>query len=1177
MKRILILIGTLLFCLMGCEGALDDSDGIEAGNDAGVEVETDTVGSEDGGPAVDPGEDVEERPDPAVPCDDNAFDIDIADGLADVTYFVRTDGDDEADGASPQTAFATIQRGLDAMEAGDTLSIGPGEYFGSVRRDGLGNMDVQTTIRAEIPGTVVIRGDVEAPSFRKLEGHQFVYVADFESEHQVQVVNELDTLTVLERKPNFNELEYRAGGFYHDREASKIYISSSDRNPAEVHRYSLSLIPEHGFYMRDAVRVLIDGLTVTGFNTNAMIDRREFVRRTPWGVYLYHGQGNVIRRVHAYLNGRGIAVKSDAEGGQQIIERSLSRGNASQFGENSGGITLFNPKQDIVQDSVSFLNANKGINIRGIGEGDDGSDVAYQSFLRRSLAWGNGLVDFKIKTGMASIHFGEDCVALGVFDNSPNADHCLVGFGGTNLGEDTIVMSREADLDIYEEFANPDGYDYRLQATSRFRGAMADGSDRGPFPYEENIFYVGPEGDDSANGLSVGDAWKSLSRAVENLEAGDTLYLLPGRYTEDVEARLTGTEDEPILIRGRGVEPVIIDGEFSIVDSEHVAVERLSFTRDVNVQRGSALAFSNSIFMGGGSTLTAEAIIGLELTHNMFTGFEEAAISLIESSAVHLSGNLYDNSRGVAVRMDRAESVRYSEYNSYQSALWAWQVGEGVCSIEQGRAHFDKHSKRIIAQIDVDQSVATLLNPGAFAGGRLARPYGNYRDELRKQELKIVTEPSVQSVSATTANIDWGVSLPATTHFAWGPTPDLEHEVEFPALYYANYSLTGLEPDTTYYFRIKSLSIPNNVDIYLDPVEIDGELISFTTASSDPEPKTYYVSPAGDDSQSGLSVDDAWRTIQHAADKVGVGDTVLIGEGTYYELVRIRATGAPGATIKFRNMPGEKVVIDGADRALNNVFIIAAKSHLHLDGFYINDINRRSSFATGPNARWDSWQGGGHGAFNIYESQNITISRMLSDGRGNGKARLIIAHNVRDLHVNNVIATNQFGNALYIVRSPGLRLENSVLVRPQISTILIRNEPGEDSVLSNNIFTDMLDKKAVQNIPLFTLDRSGGREVHEQRNNLYFLRAFPPEERHLYGSSTAFDQPQIFIDPQFGDPDFVGGDILRSMGHDTSFMPDLMTHSYLEYDFDAFMATKPSIVDLGIGLQPEEFVDGHPR
>ncbi|MFA7158022.1 MAG: hypothetical protein WC299_01875, partial [Kiritimatiellia bacterium] len=75
-------------------------------------------------------------------------------------YFNGLNGSDTNDGLSREKSFATIQKGVDALKPGDNLTILPGEYFGSARRDGLGTNGIITTIRAEIPGTAVLRGDV---------------------------------------------------------------------------------------------------------------------------------------------------------------------------------------------------------------------------------------------------------------------------------------------------------------------------------------------------------------------------------------------------------------------------------------------------------------------------------------------------------------------------------------------------------------------------------------------------------------------------------------------------------------------------------------------------------------------------------------------------------------------------------------------------------------------------------------------------------------------------------------------------------------------------------------------------------------------------------------------------------------------------------------------------------
>ena len=60
---------------------------------------------------------------------------------------------DANNGTQPGRTVLTIQKGVDALKPGDTLTIGPGEYFENVQRTDLGSLDVDTVIRAEVPGT----------------------------------------------------------------------------------------------------------------------------------------------------------------------------------------------------------------------------------------------------------------------------------------------------------------------------------------------------------------------------------------------------------------------------------------------------------------------------------------------------------------------------------------------------------------------------------------------------------------------------------------------------------------------------------------------------------------------------------------------------------------------------------------------------------------------------------------------------------------------------------------------------------------------------------------------------------------------------------------------------------------------------------------------------------------
>ncbi|MBI9017316.1 MAG: DNRLRE domain-containing protein [Phycisphaerae bacterium] len=74
----------------------------------------------------------------------------------------------------------------------------------------------------------------------------------------------------------------------------------------------------------------------------------------------------------------------------------------------------------------------------------------------------------------------------------------------------------------------------------------------------------------------------------------------------------------------------------------------------------------------------------------------------------------------------------------------------------------------------------------------------------------------------------------------------------------------------------------------------------------------YYVSTNGDDSRNG-AINKPWRTIQHAVNTVGAGDTVYVRGGTYHEEIKAaNLHGNNGDEITITNYNNEEVVIDGS-------------------------------------------------------------------------------------------------------------------------------------------------------------------------------------------------------------------------------------------------------------------------
>ena len=116
-----------------------------------------------------------------------------------------------------------------------------------------------------------------------------------------------------------------------------------------------------------------------------------------------------------------------------------------------------------------------------------------------------------------------------------------------------------------------------------------------------------------------------------------------------------------------------------------------------------------------------------------------------------------------------------------------------------------------------------------------------------------------------------------------------------------------------------------------------------TTSSStalQTEGKTYYVSPSGNDSNPG-TIDQPFKTIQHAADVAVAGETVLIRDGVYNEHVEPANSGDENTGyIVFSAYPDEKPIIDGDGiKTANNGFVIAQKSYFKLLKLEIRNWN----------------------------------------------------------------------------------------------------------------------------------------------------------------------------------------------------------------------------------------------
>jgi len=1019
-------------------------------------------------------------------------------------YFVNKQGDDGNHGQNREKAFATIQKGLDALKTGDTLTIGPGEYFEHVARAGLGGPDADTVIRSEVPGMAILRGDVPAPEFRKVEGYHFVYAAPF---HQPpKAVFEHHKRRVLFPKANVTELEFNPGCFYYDEKARMLYLANADLVPPDQRRYTLCVDKNNGLALAGPKRVVIDGLAATGFHPG-------------WGILLTAPERCVVRDCVSFLNVGGINLqppggvgKTDG-GANNVIER------CECFGNSFGGIVRYGADNDIIRNCRTYGNVREGEEHFGIMHY---SGMTGPLVIQDNISWGQNF-DYSVKPrGKERL---ERCVALGFVRNA-NMFHNLIGGGneydrGSSAPADNILFRREEKLDRDLEFADPLNLDFRLQPDSRFRGTAPDKTDRGPYPYTPNIFYAASAGDDRSDGLSMRKPWRTLARALTALRPGDTLYLAEGVY-DGATWNKPGDGKAAIRVCARGRGTVTINGRLSLTGGAGIVLERLNFADELALSDGRDIAVNNCTFFGPKGGLAAERTNDLKVTHSLFAG---VTLDLKKTAGVTLAGNIFAGVGKAALRLDAPGAVRYSDYNNYQDAAQCWEIAGAGRSLKELQPSCERYSHTLTPELGVENGVPRLSNASRFKSlGPHSTALGLHHDyEVTAETLSIVG-PFLHSTSDTTANVEWWSSHPATYTMAWGETPEMKTIIQgFAGLERFNtFSLTGLEPGRTYHFAIRAAEAKVGDGAPKLPVlRPERAQLSFTTAASPAEPKTYYVAPDGNDANTGLTRDQAFQTVNRAAVRVAPGDTVMIAGGEYAETVRIRAAGTKDRPITFRSVPGEKPLFKGENVSL--VFQLVVKPDIRFDGLYFD-----AGF-------WDS-------VMVIRQSPRVHVTRCLK--------AMIAASQSPGMVVRNCVVRGGW-NGLALSQSPDSIAENNVF----IMTILRHISCNSPAIVRNNVFCECIRGKAHQT--LLEL----GPEVKES-NNCFYMRW--PEDEKLAVNNRPLPQYRVRT----------GSDAVAAnpMMPGTPGWGQGWQKSKVE-DFPDCFAANPLLVKRGIGLEPSAFSD----
>ena len=153
----------------------------------------------------------------------------------------------------------------------------------------------------------------------------------------------------------------------------------------------------------------------------------------------------------------------------------------------------------------------------------------------------------------------------------------------------------------------------------------------------ENInsktIYVSPSGSDENSGQTINEPISDINKAIEEVSAGDTIFLLKGTYQQILNLiDKNGKPDQPILIRGYSKDSSnfpIIDGGLSepsnsalnfwalIKNSSWITFENIKFingwTDPIQLKNSSYISFNSCRFFGARHVIWAKG----ESTHHL--------------------------------------------------------------------------------------------------------------------------------------------------------------------------------------------------------------------------------------------------------------------------------------------------------------------------------------------------------------------------------------------------------------------------------------------------------------------------------------------------------------------------------------------------------------------------------
>ena len=940
---------------------------------------------------------------------------------------------------------SSFEKAAKKWKPGDSIILAPGTYYKHFHAGGMKNTPCGLTIKAEIPGSAIFRGDRKAPDFQ--EHAKGIWKAHWDS--IPEAVFEHDTLTTYRFCATLAGVRQNSGAWTYDAESKTLYVRTTDSADPARHALSIGVTPRSGinFYCTptsSGVRdVLLDGFITTGFYSrlkpaNERIPSSQ--KRVAWGVVINHPVENVkVSNVTAVFNGYGIGFCAGSQ--NSSIENCRAFGNRNPFNRSGGGIGIFDGTDNCV--------------IRGnLGSDNKGQDIwLYSGLIKNTTVFTENKCygTIRLKAGKENGFSMSNCVST-TFSHIYRAENVSnsVAFGYTQnpgfLKPTSLLMNYEKNLDADRIFADPVNLDCRVQ-----EGTPEDIAKRGVALGTGRLFYWKQNGKDSADGRSVENAFGSSGRVLRELGAPGTEIYIIGPVKGDLN--LKGLKN--ITIRGRGAFPVRIRGKIILDNCSGVRLERLAPAEFV-VKGGNGIAITQSA-----GKITADKADGLRLTHNYVPDF-----SLKNCRNSFITANVFEKTD-----IDAVDG--WSDYNAYVGEVPAGEKNSFAAKAELGKDFTFKNSWR-------------------FDGRAIdSMPVGPYRRQPRNVRF-VLDKPEVQLAAPDMVIAGLTANIPFTGTLLWGvPGEDQVHEIQLTAESNTHSAaLSGLKPGKKYFIQFKvQADVPkcfSNAELKRSNQKrkASTDKLEFSTPAQYAAAKQYFVSKDGNDRNDGTE-GTPFGTIGYAVTKLRPGDTLTIRGGTYEENFSVPVSGTKERPIVIRGAPGEKVYIQsGYGSPLVGGITVTNQNYIHFQDFciYGNHIVP---------------EGFAEYTIQAVNCRGLLFQRMVISG-ANHKLHAV---NCDDIRIED--CGFSYGHeGVFLANCKDMVIRNCTFAHAALMHLMIRDERGPATV-ENCIFVDAINKKGY--IAVITITDIANLT---ERNNCFFNR-MPFDQKPLIGWDRNGKKPAV--------------------------------------------------------------------